>query len=200
MPLDTLPDVKVLLGVSGSGDDILLAQLQEAADSFIETYCGRSFVGGTFTEDHPGGGHLLFLKNFPATAVSSLKVDATRVFPTESLIPAARYVVHADRGVIELLDGTFVPTLPGWNVGAAAFPGAVRVVYTTATGAVPAAVCQAYSELIGHWYRQTKTHAATTQINIVQTGDIIYPWGQSSGFKIPEGVLALLRPFRSPMV
>ena len=38
------------------------------------------------------------------------------------------------------------------------------------------------------------------EINIVQTGDIIYPWGQSSGFKIPEGVLALLRPFRSPAV
>ena len=200
MAIKILSDLKLNLGVSGSGDDALLTQLQEAADSFVETTCGRTFAGGTFTEDHPGGGHLLFLKNFPVTAVSSVKVDATRVFAAESLMVATRYVVHADRGVIELLDGTFIPTLPGWNVGAAAFPGAVRVVYTTATGAVPAAVSQAYADLVGHWYRQTKTHVSTGQLNLGESGDTIYPWGQSSGFNIPSGVLALLRPFRSPVV
>lgn len=200
MPLDTLSNVKVSLAIAGTGDDALIAQLQAAADSFLETVCGRNFTGGTFAEDHPGGGHLLFLKNYPVTALGSLKVDATREFAADSLIPATRYVVHADRGVVELLDGTYVPTLPGWKMGAGAFPGAVRVIYTTATGAVPAAVLQAYADLVGHWYRQAKTHAATGQLNLGQSGDTIYPWGQSSGFKIPEGVLALLRPFRLPVV
>ena len=200
MPLDTLSNVKLGLAVTGIGDDALLAQLQASADSFIETACGRNFGGGTFTEDHPGGGHLLFLKNFPVAAVGSIKVDATRVFPADSLVPAVDYIVHADRGVIELLDGNFIPTLPGWNVGRDAFPGAVRVVYTLATGAVPAAVLQAYTDLVGHWYRQAKTHAATGQLNLVESGGTVYPWGQSSGFKIPGGILALLRPFRSPVV
>jgi len=200
MPLDTLANVKLGLAIAGSGDDAMIAQLQASADSFVETVCGRNFNGGTFTEDHPGGGHLLFLKNFPVTAVSSLKVDATREFPAESLIPASNYVVHKNRGVIELLDGTFVPTLPGWNVGPDAFPGAVRVVYTTATGAVPAAVLQAYADLVGHWYRQSKTHAATGQLNIGFSGETSYAWGQSTGYKIPDAVLALLRPFRMPVV
>jgi len=200
MPIDTLADVKTSLAVSGSGDDALLAELQASADSFVETYCGRIFVGGTFTEDHPGGGHLLFLKNFPVSAVSSVKVDATRAFPSESLVAAGEYMVHADRGVIELLDGTFVPTLPGWNVGADAFPGAVRVVYATATGAVPAAICRAYADIIGHWYRQAKTHAATGQLNVGESAGVTYPWGQSTGMRIPESALALLRPFRNPVV
>ncbi len=200
MPLATLSDVKTALAVADSADDPMIAQLQTAAESFVESVCGRNFGGGTFTEDHPGGGHLLFLKNYPVTAVASVKVDATRGFAADSLLPAAGYAVHADRGVIELLDGTFVPTLPGWNVGADAFPGAVRVVYSTATGAVPAAVTQAYADLIGHWYRQAKTHAATGQLNIGQSGDTTYPWGQSSGFRLPAGVLELLRPFRSPAI
>ena len=200
MPIALLSDVKIALAVSGSGDDALLAELQTAADSFVETFCGRSFSGGTFIEDHPGGGRLLFLANFPVAGVSSLKVDATRVFASDSLIPASAYVVHANRGVIELLDGTFVPTLPGWNVGADAFPGAVRVVYTTATGAVPAAIARAYADLIGHWYRQAKTHAATGQLNVGESAGVTYPWGQSTGMRIPESALALLRPFRNPVV
>ena len=35
-------------------------QLQAVADSYIDTFCGRSFVGGTFTEIHPGGVKLIF--------------------------------------------------------------------------------------------------------------------------------------------
>ena len=198
MSIALLSDVKTALSVSGSGDDALLAELQASADSFVETYCGRIFAGGTFTEDHPGGGHLLFLANFPVASVSVVKVDATRAFPAESARPAGDYVVHANRGVIELLDGTFVPTLPGWNVGADAFPGAVRVIYTTATGAVPAAIGRAYADLIGHWYRQAKTHAATGQLNVGESAGVTYPWGQSTGMRIPESALALLRPFRVP--
>ena len=72
MTIDSLSDVKTALGISGSGDDALLTELQTAADSFVESFCGRVFDGGTFTEDHPGGGHLLFLKNFPVASVTSL--------------------------------------------------------------------------------------------------------------------------------
>ena len=39
--------------------------------------------------------------------------------------------------VIEYLDGTFIPSLPGWNPGGGAFPRAVKVVYTTDDEAVP---------------------------------------------------------------
>jgi uncharacterized phiE125 gp8 family phage protein len=202
MPLDTLANVKTQLGITTSADDTLLTQLQAAADAFVEEYCQRSFLGGSFTEDHPGGARAAFLRNYPVTAVTSVKVDPNRAFGAETVIDAASYHVHADRGVVESLGGPFVPSRPGWPVGAADFPGAVRVAYTTATGAVPAAVQRAYAELIGHWYRQVKTHVATGQLNQSDRTDAgvvtSYPWGQAGGFRLPAGVLQLLKPYRVP--
>ena len=92
MPLDTLSNAKSVLLVGGSGDDTMLAQLLDAADSFIEKYTGRSFAGGTFTETHPAGGPMLFLRNFPVASVTSLKVDADRAFGsgTERTPPPTR--------------------------------------------------------------------------------------------------------------
>lgn len=204
MPIDTLANVKQALAVSGSGDDDLIEQLQGAADSFIETFCGRAFAGGTFTEYHPGGAKVLFLDNYPVSGVSEVRVDAGREFDPTTAIPEDRYVLHPARGVVESTDGPFVPSLPGWDVPADAFPNAVRVEYTTATGQIPAAVGRAYAELVGHWYRQTKTAAATGQLNVIEQPDVggttVYPWSQSLGYRIPEGVKELLRPFRGPTV
>jgi hypothetical protein len=200
MPIDTLANVKQTLSVSVNTDDALLGQLQSAADSYIETACGRAFAGGTFTEYHPGGAKVLFLNNYPVSAVSEVRVDAAREFDDTSVQPAERYVLHPARGVVECTDGPFVPSLPGWDVPSDAFPNVVRVVYTTPTNQIPAVVQRAYSELIGHWYRQAKTAAATGQLNVIEASGTVYPWGQSVGFRIPDGVKELLRPFRGPTV
>ena len=204
MALATLSDVKTHLGITTAADDTLLAQLQTSADDFVEQYCGRSFAGGSFTEDHSGGARMAFLRNYPVTAVTSVKVDPDRAFGTETVLDPADYYVHADRGVVEALGGPFVPSRPGWRVGADDFPGAVRIAYTTATGQVPAAITRAYAELIGHWYRQVKTHGTLTHLNQLQqtNGSVVteYPWGQSGGFRIPTGVLQLLERYRVPCV
>ena len=75
MSLDTLGNVKQALAVTGTTDDALLTQLQAAADAFIETHCGRTFTGGTFTEYHPGGSRQIFLQNYPVTAVTSPRLS-----------------------------------------------------------------------------------------------------------------------------
>jgi uncharacterized phiE125 gp8 family phage protein len=202
MSLVTLSDVKTHLGITTAADDALLAQLQAAADDFVEQYCQRSFAGGSFTEDHPGGGRFAFLRNYPVTAVTSVQVDPDRTFGPETALDPTNYFVHADRGVVESLGGPFVPSRPGWPVGADDFPGAVRVAYTTATGQVPAAVGRAYAELVGHWYRQVKTQVSTGQLDYLQqtNGSVVteYPWGLSGGFRVPAGVLQLLGPYRVP--
>jgi hypothetical protein len=127
-------------------------------------------------------------------------VDAGREFDASTTLPADRYVLHPARGVVASDDGPFVPSLPGWEVPADAFPNAVRVEYTTATGQIPAAVQRAYTELVGHWFRQAKTAAATGQLNVIEEAGTVYPWGQAVGFKIPTGVKELLHPFRGPTV
>lgn len=194
MPIGTLDCVKLMLGVAGTADDDLLNALRDAADEYIPRFCGRGFCGGAFTEDHPGG-RTLFLRNFPVASVTSVKADPLRAFGPETAVDPSRYYVHADRGVIEGV---------GAALGPDGVPGAVRVAYSVATGEVPAAVCRAYAELIGHWFRQAKTAAALGQKNITATvadsgaTQAAYPWGQSGGFKVPDGVLDLLRPYRVP--
>ena len=200
MALDTLANVKIAIGVTGSTDDGLLTKLQDAAATFIAEYCGRSFTGGTFTEYHPGGGRLLVLANFPVAAVTSVHTDANRLFEAATLRDPAGYVVHADRGVVECLDGPFLGTTTG-RPRMDAFPGAVKAVYTTATGAVPAAVLRADADLIGFWYRQVKTHADLghlDQLSEFENGIVTeFPRGLSEGFSLPPGVMDLLAPFRA---
>ena len=199
MPLDTLDNVKSQLGVTTTADDTLLGQLQAAADAFIAAFCGRDFAGGAFTEDHPGGVRAVFLRNYPMAAVDAVRVDPARQFDPATTLDPTTYLVHADRGVVESLGGPFVPSRPGWPVRPFDFPGAVRVTYSTPTGQVPGAVLRAYAELVGHWYRQVKTHVSTGHLNLTfQADGTGYPWGQATGYRVPEGILQLLRPYRVP--
>ena len=193
MPLDTLANVKQSLGISGSADDDLLEQLQAAADDFVARHCGRDFAGGTFTEFHAGGKRLIFLKQHPVSAVVSVRADAAREFGTDTILDDDLYYVHTDRGVIESLGGPFL-----WSSA----PGTVRVEYQTPTGQVPASVRRAYAELVGHWYRQTKTHAVLGHQNVLSVVDdplqTNYPAGLSAGFPVPVGVLQVLNRYRDP--
>lgn len=197
MALDTLANVKLALGISGSTDDSLLTQLQAAADGFIAMHCGRSFEGGVFVEQHAGGRRLLMLRNYPVSGITSVEVDPARLFGSGTTVDASVYFLHAERGVVESLTGPFVP---GGSGRAEAFPGAVRVTYTTAS-TVPAAVARAYAELVGHWYRQVQSHVAlgqTDQLSQFENGILTeFPKGLSEGFALPAGVVELLRPYRS---
>jgi uncharacterized phiE125 gp8 family phage protein len=197
--LDTLANVKTSLLVSGTTDDALLTRLMDAADAFISEFTSRNFAGGSFTETHPAGRSLVFLRNYPVASVTSLKVDATRQFGSETARDASTFVVHADRGVIESVCGPFLPPRFAHRDD---WPAAVRVEYTTATGAVPAAVKQAFCELIGHWYRFAKTakdqdyQMLTVAVDV--NGEKQWPWSLAAGEPLPKLVTQLLAAYRVP--
>src|SRR5437763_9436817 len=109
MSLDTLANVKARLGITTSADDSLLTLLQDAADAWVDGHCQRDFVGGTYTEYHPGHSAFVFLRNYPVTAVTSVKVDPAYGFGAATVLAATAYVVHTDRGVIQSLCGPFLP-------------------------------------------------------------------------------------------
>ena len=157
--IDTLANVKTSLLITGSTDDALLTRLMDAADAFIAEHTGRAFAGGTFTETHAAGRELVFLRNFPVASITSLKVDAARQFGPETVRSSDTFVVHSDRGVIESVDGPFLSLRYGRNHD---WPGALQVIYSTATGQVPAGVKEAFCQLIGHLYRFAKTSVAQT--------------------------------------
>ncbi|HSQ57866.1 MAG TPA: phage head-tail connector protein [Gemmata sp.] len=195
--IDTLANVKTSLLISGSTDDAVLSRLMDAADGFITEFTGRQFAGGTFTETHPAGRSLVFLKNYPVASVTSVKVDSARQFGAETLWTADRYVVHADRGVIESVCGPFLRPRR-FNI----WPEALQVVYDTATGAVPPAIKEAFCQLIGHWYRAAKTavdqdyEMMTSRID--SSGQKDWPWSVAAGEPLPPAVLELLAAYRVP--
>ncbi len=199
--IDTLANVKTALLISGTTDDALLTQLMDAADAFIEQHTGRAFAGGTFTEVFAAGRTTLLLRNFPVTSVTSVKIDPGRAFGAETVRAAETYVLHADRGVIESLAGAFLPPRDGHRDD---WPGCAQVIYDTATSAVPAPVKEAFSLLIGHWYRQVKTFSDQQYQMLLERTDTngtkIWPWSVASGLKISPGVLQLLQPYRVPVV
>jgi hypothetical protein len=123
-----------------------------------------------------------------------------RQYTPDTLTPATRYLLYPGRGVIEGLEGPFVPSLPGWKVKEDAFPDAVKVVYTVPGGNVPSVILRAYTELVGHWYRTAKTHAATGQTNVIEQTGVVYPWGQSTGYRVPPAIVELLQLERAPRV
>lgn len=195
--LTTVTDIKTALAIAGTGDDALLERILNGADGFIEAHTGRNFAGGTFTELHPGGRASVFLSNFPVSAITSLKVDPARAFGSGTERAADTFVLHAARGVIESLTGPFVP-------GGGRAPSTVRVVYTTATNAVPYAVQEACAQLVSQWYRQVKTFDDQQYRMLLEQGDgtnsKAWPWSLVSGLKIPPAVAQLLAPFRVPPV
>ena len=198
MAIDTLANLKTGLMVSGSSDDDLLTRLMSAAESFVEQHTRRAFAGGTFTETHPAGDRLLFLTNYPVASVTTLRVDPNRAFGTTTARAADTFVVLADRGVVTSLTGPFLPPRPdGW-------PAAVQITYSTATGQVPAAVKEALTQLVGHWYRQVKTSADVSYQMLTEktsgTDTKAYSWSLTTGLKIPPTVLELLAPFRVPTI
>src|SRR5262245_32732841 len=197
--IDTLVNVKSGMLGTGSGDDALLTRLMDGADAFIAQHTGRDFAGGTFTETHLAGRDVLFLRNFPVTSVTSVKVDPARQFGSDTVRAADTYVLHADRGLIESLTGPYLTPR-----GRDDWPAAVQVVYVTATSAVPALVKEAFGQLVGHWYRQAKTFSNQDYQMLLErtsgTDTKTWSWSLASGLKIPPGVKELLAPYRVPAV
>ncbi|HEX3148464.1 MAG TPA: hypothetical protein VHR66_10295 [Gemmataceae bacterium] len=206
MSLDTLANVKARLGVTTLADDTLIGLLQDSGDTVVANYCNRDFAGGTFTEYFPGGSEFVPLRNFPVASVTSVKVDPAYAFGSDTVVPTTAYVVHTDRGVIQALGGPFVPgertglvnvDVRGWTAG----PRVVQVVYTTATGQVPADIKEAYARLIGYWYRHVKTNVATTFQNVAQQkyGETFVIFS-NNGSGLPLDVTELLDLYRVPVI
>src|SRR5262245_50305906 len=129
MALDTLANVKTALLITTDADDTMLTRLLGVAESFLEQHTGRAFAGGTFTETHPAGITVIFLRNFPVASVTDLRVDPARAFGSSTIRDPSTYVVHADRGVIESADGPFLSPRPGR--GPPDWPEAVQVTHST---------------------------------------------------------------------
>ncbi len=144
--LTTLASLEQYLSLaSGNSDEPVLAALTTAASAFVATYCGRSFLSASFTENRNGtGGRALGLKNTPVTAVASLTIDGDSI-PASSGFGTPGYWVADDGGMVLLRGYRFRRGL-----------GNVAIAYTAGYATVPADLQQAVNELVALRFKERK--------------------------------------------
>lgn len=118
-------------------DEAFAEELINQASEIAERYCGRVLASRSVTSvmDAPSG-DVLVLPEYPVTAVTSVRVDPTRVFGADSEI--TDYYLKGATGML-IRDS-------GFGSGRSA----VQVVYAAGYTSVPADLAEAAVELV-HW-------------------------------------------------
>lgn len=138
--LTSLANVKQWLGVSAATDDTLLTRMVSGVSAWIQEWIGRTIASTVYTETLNGNGkNVLFLLNYPVTAVASVLVDNVAI-PARPAIGQAGYSFDKDAIYLD---------------GYAFSPGRQNVViqYTAGFASVPADLEQAAIELCALRYK-----------------------------------------------
>jgi len=147
--LCTSDNVKLYLGLTGGAYDDLLDLLIPAASEAIENFCGRRFNEEAYTEYYDGGGYSrLVLTHRPVESVAGIWDDVNRNFTDDHLLDADDYVLDSDRGLIQLLSGSFTDGVRN-----------VKVTYTAGESSVPTDVAQACIMLTAAWFHRGREAA-----------------------------------------
>ena len=139
-------NIKLMLGITTSGQDSLLALVKAAVEQYVKTYTGRDLLVASYTEYYDGDGTgNLRLNQRPIVSVTSIHADPARNFASASLIPASDLIGDARSfvvGWLELFSYTF---LKGKK--------AIKVVYSAGYATVPVDLAQATMLIICKQYK-----------------------------------------------
>ena len=187
MTYATTADIKAYLGISGTGDDVLLADLLQSAGAAIDTYTNRAFaVTGDTTRyldavgDHIRG-YTLYLDRDLCQITSVVNGDGTTVTTSQyTTIPRNETPYRA----LRLLGsaGLVWTYSDDWE-GAIAVTG--RWGYSIQP---PYDIQQATVRLASFYYRQKDAQLA--DVTAIEAGVVI----QTPA--MPADVLGLIRPYR----
>lgn len=128
--------------------DSMIELYINAASDYLERECDRKFKSQTFTEiRHGRKQNIVLLKDYPCTAISSLKVDSSGLFTSpDTVIPPSDYGVGDDGNSLVLLNRV----LPnGYNN--------VQIVYTAGYATIPSDLEMATLWLV-FWYNQVRNN------------------------------------------
>lgn len=156
--LVTLNDTKDYLGVSVNTDDDLIKRLINSATKMIENYCDRRFLSTAYSNERYSGdgGHYLFLRNYPATSLTSIEyMTGDYNSPNWEAYDSEFYsIVTTDEkngGVIY----NDIPFYGGENN--------LRVNYTAGYTTIPEDIQQACLDLVSWFYKKRKTHGIKSE-------------------------------------
>lgn len=145
----TLAEMKAELGIGDPNDDTVLTRFMEGLQGRFDAHCNRTFLREAgVTEYFDGGARRIWPKRKPIETVTSIHVDADRVFAADDLL------TENDDFKVNYTDGSI-----GYGVsGSADWPAGeqnIRLVYTGgyAAGAFPEAVRGAFFLQCGFEWR-----------------------------------------------
>ena len=183
--LTTTEYTKTHLGITGSTQDTLLAQLISSISQFSIDYTGRSFINDDYDERHDGdSSEDLFVKEYPINSVTSVsRNDGTLGSPTWTAYDSDEYYSDTNVGMI-IRSG-------GYPVGTRN----IRVVYNAGYGAsasdMPTDLQTAIADLVGYMVNKQKKQG----IRNVRTGTfgVTYSGGTSSSMleEVPTAKIVL---------
>ncbi len=145
--LTTKDVVKTYLGISGTGNDLVLDQIITQVSSMMKNETGRSFLLDTRVEYYNSlGGSLLHVRNWPITAVVSLHESLSQIFDSSTLVSPSDYFVD-DRSILRK-NGV------GWLVGKRVLRLESTAGYGTASADLPDYVEQAAVEIVSLLFKR----------------------------------------------
>lgn len=197
MALTTVANVKTKLGISSSTHDTVLTTLVEQVDTMILKWLGRNIEQSSYTE-YPDGysGKRIRLKQQPATAITSVRVDALRQFTAANTLLAENVDYKLVNGMLYRLNGVWPATRENrWGLLAdAQVPsvGLIQVVYTAGYNPVPADVTLAADMLVVKLFRLRKKGEAMLSESLED-----YSYSRNDvGGDLMRDVVGLLAPYK----
>ena len=148
--LSTVASAKAYLGISGTGDDTLLASLVSAASTLVQTWLSRDIPAQAYDERYNGpGGAVLVLPWTPINSISLLTIDGVTV-PAATTDGTLGY--RFDDTMIVLAGYTFTRGLLN-----------VRVQWNGGFTVIPPDLVQSVNELVALVYKESDRIGQTSK-------------------------------------
>lgn len=196
MEATTIARVKALLDITSTTYDAVLTTMVAAASKRIENYLDRALEQTSRTEEYPikPRQNVLFLRAYPITSITSIKLALDWDYASETPISSDDYKYDADTGMVHF---TFYPILNYRGDNAAAAPNVMQVVYTGGFATSTANLISAFPDIayaadiqtVAMWRRRDSPQGQSTSVG---GGSIAY----EGALKLVPDAIEALTPYR----
>lgn len=162
-------DLKIMLGITSSGSDSLLALIKASVEKFVLSYCARDFFipSVNYVEYYDGdGGPILRLNQRPIVSIATIYADPALAFEAGSLIPATDIIadtVGQANGYVELFMYRFLKGRKGIKV---TYSAGYATIPDDLAGAVRKIVCQQFKVADKKLYAEISQQVGDKQITL----------------------------------
>lgn len=158
--LVSLAEAKEFLKVTGVGDDTILNHLINGVSQWVSGYLKRCLVSKAHTEYYSGDGEMeIQLRNYPIISVTSINIDALRVFDASNAVDvSANIIIKKGVGLLRAFNLMYGFTAGESNIKIVYVAGYTVATDGGSTGTMPYTIRLAVKRILEKQYRIGYTH------------------------------------------